>query len=238
MKRAAPVKERPILFSAPMVRALLEKRKTQTRRAIPFLLEPSDEFKGHVAVRKRESSRDTFHLPKAELPAFLRSQCPYGGRGDRIWVKETWQALWADADQAPPFGLESREGWAIGYPATDGVQEWHHEDRGLVTRCEPSIFMRRWMSRITLDLTEVRVERLQDISEEDAIAEGAAFHDGRGVGHSGWRHDERDVFGTARDSFCHLWSEINGADSWALNPWVWALSFRQCEGAESSKRSE
>ena len=89
--------------------------------------------------------------------------------------------------------------------------------------------MPRWASRITLEVTGVRVERLQQTSEEDARAEGAMFHDGRGIGHSGWRHDYADVHDDARSSFAAIWQSINGPKSWAVNPWVWVVSFRRLD---------
>ena len=91
----------------------------------------------------------------------------------------------------------------------------------------PSIHMPRWASRITLEITSVRVERLQDIAEDGAKAEGAAWHDGGRYGHSGWRHDEKDVHSDARSAYARLWEEINGHGSWAANPWVWVIQFRK-----------
>jgi hypothetical protein len=98
----------------------------------------------------------------------------------------------------------------------------------------PSIFMPRWASRIALEIVQVRVERLQDISEQDAIAEGAMYHDGGGIGHSGWRHDFKDVFSSAKASFCYLWDSINDKRfPWTSNPWVWVLAFRKVEPTRS-----
>ena len=91
----------------------------------------------------------------------------------------------------------------------------------------PSIHMPRWASRITLEMTGVRVERLQAISEADAHAEDAHFHDGRGIGHSCWRHDDGAVHADARSAFARLWESLHGARSWDANPWVWAIEFRR-----------
>jgi hypothetical protein len=85
--------------------------------------------------------------------------------------------------------------------------------------------MPRCASRITLTVTDVRVQRVQDISEEDAKAEGAMFHDGRPTCHHGWRHDYSDVWPTARHSFCALWNSLHGPEAWDANPWVYALTF-------------
>jgi hypothetical protein len=89
--------------------------------------------------------------------------------------------------------------------------------------------MPRWASRITLEITDVRAQRLQDISEEDAKAEGAAFFDGRPIHHHGWRHDLGSVWSTANLSFQSLWSKINGPDSWTENPWVWVITFKRID---------
>lgn len=217
-KKAAPVKERPILFSAPMVLALLAGRKTQTRREVKWLLEPSTEFRGRIGVRKREESRDTFHIPKADLPGFLASQCPYGRRGDRLWVKETWRAWERESDCLDHIRFRADDA-TIPIPNT---REAGDQVVGKFDCWHPSIFMRRWMSRITLDLLSVRVERLQEISEEDAAAEGALAERQRlevaGATLS-------DNIPSARAAFRQLWIDINGVESWESNPRVWVLSF-------------
>jgi hypothetical protein len=87
--------------------------------------------------------------------------------------------------------------------------------------------MPRAASRITLEVTSVRAERLQSIGEADARAEGATYHDGRGISHSGWRHDLGAVHADARSAYARLWDDINGPGSWGVNPWVWAVEFRR-----------
>jgi hypothetical protein len=143
--------------------------------------------------------------------------CRYGGPGDRLWVKETWRAE-RRFDHLPPRKVP--EGSQIWFEADGAAPEW-------AGKLRPSIFCRRWMSRITLGVESIGIERLQDISEEDAKAEGAVFHDGGLVGHSGWRHDYRDVYRSAKESFFGLWFDINGRESLKSNPWVWAISFKR-----------
>jgi hypothetical protein len=126
-------------------------------------------------------------------------------------VRETWQPIWADENN-PPRSLDCHEGWNIGYPATDGIQEYLDRGEDLTARCKPSIFMPRWASRITLEITDVRVQRVQEISEEDARDEGIQrqllpdlkgnrFH---------WGDVTRDRCATAKDAFRALWDSING----------------------------
>jgi len=173
------MKERPILFSAPMVRAILEGRKTMTRRVTKRLL---------------------LGLPQAEMNA----QCLYGQPGDRLWARETW-AENIDGD--------------IVYRADNGVAE------SMIDRWRPSIHMPRWASRITLEITGVRVERLNEITEADARAEGVECFDDTKTFRSYW--DDFCVCLSAKDSFQTLWAKINGPDSWDANPWVWVVEFRR-----------
>lgn len=187
-----------------MVIALLEGRKGQTRRAVKL---PSDTTGVVVDPGGTYVFGPGPHIKPqrdGDPPGHPRLRCPHGYPPDRLWVRETWAEI----------------GTGFIYRATDGEHNEGHLWR-------PSIFMPRRASRITLEVTEVRVERLQDISEADAKAEGAELHDGLGVGHTGWRHD-RDhgfVYAFARESFRALWESINGVGSWAANPWVWVISF-------------
>lgn len=172
-------KERPILFSAPMVRAILDGRKTQTRRVV----------------------KDN-HLRGCQPEDYLLSLCPYGQRGDRLWVRETWQT-WKEFDRVRPANISNQA--EIQYPATyDG---WD-------SRIRLPIHMPRWASRITLKITGVRVERLQDISRGDAMAEGCPFaNTADGPNPRQWYAD--------------LWEQINGEGSWDANPWVWVIEFKR-----------
>lgn len=209
-------RESPILFSAPMVRALLDGRKTQTRRAV----------KGKAAEALAVAYSPTFCGARVLNYSCeeVIARCPYGAPGDRLWVRETFR-LPAEYDDVKPTLV--RGDAPVWFEATTDQQR--PEGWG---KTRPAIHMPRWVSRLTLEITEVRCERLHDISEADARAEGAAFHDGRGIGHSGWRHDLKDVHVDARSSFARLWGEINGPGSWSANPWVWAVSFKTVSADE------
>ena len=194
------MKARPILFSGPMVRALLSGTKTQTRRVVktqPSVL--GDEFpgpRGRNGVSRAYFPHLDFH--RAAMPEV----CPYGQPGDRLWVRETWQ----------------RAGGNTGfwYAATDSEAD---EGNSPVTHWRPSIHMPRAVSRITLEIAAVRVERLGEITPDDCIAEGAWAVDQRELGRG---HEAVAAFRT-------LWESINGPGSWASNPWVWVLEFRLVE---------
>ena len=210
--------DRPILFSAPMVRALLAGSKTQTRR--PLKIQPLDilPMQGDAAGREWVALMTRDPEPKGTV---LR--CRYGVPGDRLYVRETWQAVNGN-DRARHIVTHPApdRGW-IEYAATPRIDEPAYKWR-------PSIHMPRWASRITLEVTGVRVERLQDISEADAIAEG-----GVEVAKGWWSHDgttmdtpgDTHFGGTAVDSYRVLWDRINGAGSWESNPFVWVISFQR-----------
>ena len=186
---------KPILFSGEMVRAILDGRKTQTRRVIKP--QPS------AGVR-----RSVFVLSGLEDGHGRELRCPYGRPGDTLWVRETWQAV-SGNDRARHIMTHPRpdRGW-LEYAATPRADEPAYKWR-------PSIHMPRWASRITLEVTGVRVERLQDISEADAWAEGCeGYDDDVTGGKSGYRE------------YCELWEKINGKGSWDLNPWVWVVEFK------------
>lgn len=212
------MKERPILFNAAMVRAVLEGRKTQTRRVVkpsPEWTEPGTAWKfsedGHSGLGWYAYNDD---YPE-EGALFYR--CPYGQPGDRIWVRETFQPLFADGvENHWETDWKTGKGYKISYPATDGIQEFINLDDGLSDACKPSIHMPRWASRILLEITDIRVERLNDIREKDAWAEGCTgFDDDVSGGKSGYRE------------FAELWQSINGPGSWDKNPWVWVIEFKR-----------
>ncbi len=209
----APVKERPILFSGPMVRALLDGRKTQTRRVIKPQPDSVKNF-GRAVPYRRASPPQDMASAKYEVPIV----CPYGAPGDRLWVKET-------------HAIVPRTAYAM----SDGVQQTlkpgdDHDAAVYAAGCErskpgrwrPSIHMPRWASRLTLEITEVRVERLLDCSDADAQAEGLMW-----VTPGMWSVDRTlPIIGhDARRVYFELWEHINGAGSSAANPWVWAVSF-------------
>lgn len=202
------MKERPILFSAPMVRAILDGRKTQTRR----ILKPQP---------PSNSLGPYFDDESGNWQCFgWSSGCPYGQIGDQLWVRET-------------FGI----GRATGFFYFQDTLNGRHY-KALFDRWTPSIYMPRKASRIQLEITNIRVERLQDISREDSIAEGVIWKNcptrqtlankelqrlARHMGMSAHYVDEVDYIGWYR----LLWESINGAESWAVNPYVWVIEFRK-----------
>jgi hypothetical protein len=219
--------DRPILFSAEMVRAILDGRKTQTRRTMKIQPWPDatvevGPYHPHWIDRNGESQpgpstfgavwdhQDIVNGGDAGL------RCPYGAPGDTLWVREAWRA-WSQYDDWPPSRLPP--GVDVQYIA-DASATWS-------SRYRSPRFMPRWASRITLEVKGVRAERLQDISEDDARAEGAMWHDGGTYWHSGWRHDYSDVHADAYSSFARLWNNINGPGAWDANPWVWVISFER-----------
>jgi|SRR6185369_7719408 len=248
------MKERPILFSGPMVRALLDGRKTQTRRimkpqpvsveidaktfenptsgamcigyeACPPGWRPMPWFKfdeatngrleylrpavggvGMTPARVRAASRrhgDSQKWAEGEVVGL----CPHGQPGDRLWVRETWRPVHSGD---PTRGAQYRA-------------DLHGADQ---TRWKPGIHMFRWASRITLELTGVRVERLQDISEADAKAEGVERF-GQGWKHYFYPDEPESAWEFASNSYASLFDKINGAGSWDKNPWVWVLEFKR-----------
>jgi len=236
------IKERPMLFSAPMVRAILDGSKTQTRRAINP--QPVKWCQGLSLPKYSATPLSEFLLG---APIFA---CPYGKVGDRIWARETFckvddsgygdhAGIWVDYRATPKYKESHPAGWD---------NDPHNED---ALKWKPSIHMPRWASRINLEITAVRVERLNDISEEDAQKEGikftdyglTCFHQGapQDIGictapdsshqkRPGWHYDKSthqdQCWHTAKYAFTSLWESINGAGSWEQNPWVWVIEFK------------
>lgn len=199
------MRERPILFSAPMVRAILDGRKTQTRRVAKLVRHPDFGYwmKPNVFVQENEQQ----HV--------IDRACPYGQPGDRLWVRETFFDTAPFKSAALFLGRATR----YAYRADEEVIGCH--------KWKPSIHMPRRASRILLDVTAIRVERLQDISEADARAEGARECDpvsGREVLLAG--PSQRGSFVL---HYRDIWEQINGPDSWAANPWVWIIEFRRAQ---------
>lgn len=213
------MKERPILFSAPMVRAILEGQKTMTRRAI-------------------KQQRPEWALVVGTKEPIL--SCPHGKVGDRLWVRETWTF-----DNKEYLKTYKDEPWrGTPDPGRAGVYYRASErNPDSFPLWLPSIHMPRWASRILLEITEVRVERLQDISEEDALDEGIREETNIIVGAScaGGQHREitgdryfydggsEEGYETPIIAFRELWESINGPGSWDANPWVWVVCFRRID---------
>ncbi|HBO6815976.1 TPA: hypothetical protein L4857_005820 [Pseudomonas aeruginosa] len=227
------MKERPILFSGPMVRAILGGSKTVTRRALNAQSMKLINYGAQVGECHYLPEDGKVHQNSA---GYYADFCPYGQPGDRLWVRETWGVIsntWDESgnmvDWTPdrpatpirelPFGSGYYSGHAIY--AADGPMEWAGDDDGggePRSAWKPSIHMPRAISRILLEITAVRVERLQDITEDQAIAEGIDTHP---MGFYG------NGCITAGGAFLELWESINGDGSWAANPWVWVIEFRR-----------
>lgn len=205
--------ERPILFRGPLVRAILEGRKTQTRRPVKPQPEPGQEIR-----RRTHPLTDWWLVKNDRLNTWQGIKCPYGQPGDRLWVRETW---------CPARGLASCVSWKIlmsptGAALAPGIfyraDSESIYDRRDELRWRPSIHMPRHFSRLTLEITGVRAERLQDISEDDYIAEGVKRDALHGIGKS-----------LPRAYFVNSWNATYGARGlgWDANPWVWVIEFRR-----------
>jgi hypothetical protein len=202
------MKERPILFSGEMVRAILKGRKTQTRRVAKFPkpIKPmkviSDFFKGRLCLSAWYGGRDDSSV--------ITRFCPYGVPGDRLWVRE---AFWnSRGDDSMPTYYKADQ-----HDLLPGIRGYHDGP------WKPSIHMPRWASRITLEITEIRAERIQEISPADCIAEGIGmFEDFKS--RPALSGDEK-----IKNTFRGLWDSINKKRGyrWGTNPWVWALTFKR-----------
>jgi hypothetical protein len=229
--------ERPILFSAPMVRALLDGTKTQTRRAV--------KLKPWHQIEERDDGTPWPWMHDNDRDADHWIACPYGQPGDRVWVRETWQYYdWDEegepciryaADNATAWPIPSGEDWADRlvdvWERLSRHENYSIDNRARDRRWRPSIHMPRWASRILLEVTAVRVERLQDISRGDAMAEGIQPLIGSD-GPNYWTVCVNDVSisaPTAQDCFGMMWEYINGDDSWTANPWVWVVEFKRVQ---------
>lgn len=195
---AIEAKERPILFSGPMVRAILEGRKSQTRRVIRVR-------EGEDFCALNGLGRAVFTVDQIK---YREVKCRYGVKGDRLWVRETFLIVGCEADHR-----------IVYKSSNDGPDEW------VSPAWRPSIFMPRWASRITLEVTDVRVERLQDIPVEDAQCEGIEIEQVEQSAGEQW----------LEKTLCHFiagWDALNAKRGypWESNPWVWAITFRKLAG--------
>lgn len=224
--------DRPILFSAPMVRAILAGRKTQTRRIVKGVVN-CDTYRGpwiaydgslpegrawHFGAGRVKGDPDNFYV-------FASINCPYGMPGDRLWVREAWNV------RGLGFGMKPRHAALIAAPnawryQADDTTGWQHGWR-------PSIHMPRAASRITLEITGVRVDRLRDISVDDALAEGidlAPHHPGMYeavLADNGRGSRIVCAVDDPTEAYRALWNMINGPGFWDANPWVWVVEFRR-----------
>lgn len=225
------MKERPILFSGPMVRALLDGGKTQTRRVVkPEGANHLFQFRGTTAAAGADEPTGEWAWCGSEHVVNKHIFCPYGRPGDRLWVRETFRGCRAYEVQGyPPKDWGNKPIWFEADGTAPGSPEFWAK------KARPSIHMPRWASRITLEITEVRVERLQDISEVDSIAEGVEDVTGQVAPADPdltfWRrYQDGGVSGYTDNpiaSYASLWTQINGPGSWEANPWVWVVSFRR-----------
>jgi len=222
--------ERPLLFSAPMIRALLEGRKTQTRRVAKLdrprdlASEQLEDFEIRGFEFRRQSDGTYLVIPP----------CPYGQRGDRLWIREAHAIVPASA-----YRMSRDDGAPIPHAVSPDGQEWAVYREGWSRsrpRWRPSIFMPRWASRILLEIVEVRLERLQAISEIDAIDEGVMLVPNppayqRAI--EQWVADGRPgkppLGPSPAERYRHLWDSLNArrGAGWDANPWIWALTFRR-----------
>lgn len=272
------MKERPILFSGPMVLQVLAGTKTHTRRVAPISelnIKPYSD--GLVTwgvnftkpVKGVLGSHSGGKFSELQARSIIASQFnPYGRPGDRLWVRETWQYAGFTEDGYPFVRYQAdgarrlhdrspsdewSERWTDIWAGLSGPSNFDIDGTASDRRWRPSIHMPRWASRIVLEVTGVRVERLQDISAADAMAEGVFFTDyGRKCGHTGngWtdvgdcpapteHHPQRPGWAwkqttsheqclcSPTNAFGNLWEHINGPGSWDANPWVWVIEFKR-----------
>lgn len=218
------MKERPILFNAAMVRAILDGAKTQTRRVIR---PQPDTREGmgctRLIFKDRKGAPLLDEALEATEPVLYRSLCPHGQIGDRLWVRETWMPDAPRDGTWPHTSFYGCKGSSLSMIPMVYRRPKHCLFRSTwsgaeLTGWKPSIHMPRWASRITLEITGVRVEKLQDISRGDAMAEGCPFPN---------MQDGEDP----RQWYADLWESINGKGSWSANPWVWVIEFSRVGGA-------
>ncbi len=217
------MKERGMIFNSEMTRAILDGRKTQTRRPVKF-----------PVLDKNLGCELAGNELAGELSAGNYLNSTFGKPGDRIWVRETFQGPLFDYDLMDsyckdPTPFEKPE--FCVYKA-DGVPapEFYDADDELHCCWRPSIHMPRWASRILLEITDVRVERLNAISEEDATAEGVPPAGSFLPDYPGTFLTPKGDFATAKVAFQRLWESIYGEESWKANGWVWVISFKRFEG--------
>lgn len=201
------MKERPVIFNGEMVRAILDGRKTQTRRTLNWKRQP------YTEMAERDDGSLWPWAEDGERGGDIWFSCPFGEVGDRLWVRETFAGHYLDDDQIQDIkDGRCKAKCLCEYRADYG------DDAECADGWTPSIHMPRWASRITLEITAVRVERLNDISDGDAIHEGCSTADMK----SG---------DCVADVFARLWASIYGVESWNANPWVWVIEFRRVGGA-------
>ncbi|EDE2075756.1 hypothetical protein GBD53_20895 [Salmonella enterica] len=210
------MKERGMIFNGEMVQAILDGKKTQTRR-------PANPSTANLLDLQGQYPHKKYNI-----------SCPFGAVGDRIWVRETYQGPLFDYEHMESYLEDSskfeKPEFCVYRADGNPAPEFYDADDNLHCGWRPSIHMPRWASRILLEITDVRVERLNSISQEDAQAEGMEL--------TGWRptYSDPDSGGevwTPYDNFAQLWESIYGEESWNANPWVWVIEFKRIEGGEA-----
>ena len=232
--------EKPILFTAPMVRAILAGEKTQTRRVVKC---PCLSFEGAAGQENNLAFWDTGLVHRGRSlqddPVTLAEMtCPYGEVGDRLWVRETFFCNSFDYPEPTEHARKN-----LYYRAEQPHHYTHDCEQEIILDWKPSIHMPRWASRLTLEITDIRVERVQDITEEDAQSEGCHSWIGSLEGRASdnasnaacrWTKwlDPKAHTCSRRGEFAALWDSINDKRGfgWKANPWVWAISFKRVEG--------
>ncbi|AOP43694.1 morphogenetic protein [Edwardsiella piscicida] len=219
------MKDLPIIFNDEMVRAILSGTKTMTRR--PVKDRCLELFEVAASVGECHSLQFCDIADERSQP-YYREFCPFGAVGDRLWVREAYQGPLFDYEQMEAY-LEDNSKFEkqeyCEYRADGGSRpEYYDGDDNLRHGWRPSIHMPRWASRITLEITDVRVERLQDITEGDARSEGVTLSNPRILSH--------------RDEFRQLWGDIYGCDGWRSNPWVWVIAFKRVDTGSAAGTSK
>lgn len=227
--------ERGMIFNGEMVRAILDGRKTQTRRVVKGV-EGADSFTPEWDINGEQIFVVCGEKDHTQMnPVLGAISCPFGAVGDRIWVRETFQGPLVSEElfeeyRAYPEKFETPQ--YCEYAADGGARpEYSDLDDNLRHGWRPSIHMPRWASRILLEITSVRVERLNDISQEDAQAEGIIDGGCLNCGEPdpcSCVNPQPD----ATDAFAYLWQSIYGQENWDANPWVWVIEFRRIDGGD------
>ncbi|MCW9408936.1 hypothetical protein N5I62_04035 [Klebsiella quasipneumoniae] len=217
------MKERGMIFNGEMVRAILDGRKTQTRRIMKVQPVLNGNFYEVFGAAWSKGMKSIPALPGHSLS----TRCPFGAVGDRIWVREAFRVHSRATDVATlVYKASERNSWT---EQTHRVPVAVCNKPATPEKWTPSLHMPRWASRILLEITDVRVERLNAISEEDARAEGIIDGGCLNCGEPepcGCANPDPD----ATDAFAYLWQSIYGQENWNANPWVWVISFKRVEG--------
>lgn len=203
--------ERPIIFSSEMVKAILDGRKTQTRRIIKGVASLQFEINEYPSGCRIETDGDFWW---ASYSHRIGLSCPYGVVGDRLWVRETW-ATDSVVDDEPPRNLT--DDFPVWWKANGDSRTNRHQVCAVAGKWRSPYHMPKWAARIWLEITNIRVERVQEISEEDALADG------------GWEYKSCPAHKAPILSFHILWDSLNAKRgySWEKNPWVWVIDFRK-----------